>query len=60
MIGIHRKTVQCKTNAINTVQECWEHSPEPRELVAANEREGWWRSFASLAKATDGAPEVEK
>ena len=60
MVNIHRENVRRKAIAINNVQECWAHSPELRELVPANEGDGKWRSFASLAKATDGAPEVAK
>ena len=60
MIDSYQDTVRRKTNAIDTVHECWSASPELLELAAANEGAGKWRSLASLARATDGAPEVAK
>ena len=42
------------------MHECWPGSPELLELVAAKEGLGKWMGFASLARATDGAPEVAK
>ena len=56
----HKQTVRRKTNSINAVHDCWPGSPELLELVAANEGEGKWMSLASLAKVTNGAPEVAK
>ena len=57
---MHRQTVRRKTNAIYTAEQCWAHSPELQELVSADEGEGKWMSLASLARATDRAPEVAK
>ena len=60
MIDSYKVTVRRKTNAINAVHECWPGSPELLELVAAKGGLGKWMGFASLARATDGAPEVAK
>ena len=60
MIDSYKNTVRRKTNAIDTVRECWSASPELLELAAANEGVGKWRSLASLASATDGALVVAK
>ena len=60
MIASHKDTARRKSNAIDTVHECWSGSPELLELVAANEGLGKWMGLASLAKATDRAPEVAK
>ena len=60
MIDLYQDTVRRKTNAVDTVHECWTGSPELLELVAENEGENKWRNLSSLAKATDRAPEVAK
>ena len=60
MICMHHETVRRKTNAINTVRECWAGSPELLELLTMGDGESKWVGLAGLAKATDGAPEVAK
>ena len=60
IIDLYQDTVQRKTNTIDTVHECCLASPELLELAAANEGVGKWRNLASLARATNRAPEVAK
>ena len=60
MIDSYQATARRKTNAIDAVHECWSGSPELPELVATKEGLGKWMGLASLARATDGAPEVAK
>ena len=60
MINMHTQTVRRKTNAVNAKQECWAGSPELLELVTVNDGESKLTNLASLAKATDRAPEVAK